>query len=134
MKNSIGNHIDNFTQDTKEAINHSLEYYKLDLLKKTAISLISGGQFVIKIGILILVLFFVSLGLAFLIGNKLGSVSYGFFVVGGFYILLLIFISLLGKRLLEKPVLKFLNKILNSGDRLEEELKQDFSDNDSKSL
>ena len=134
MKNSIGNHVDNFTQDTKEAINHSLEYYKLDLLKKTAISLIYGGQFVIKIGIMILILLFVSIGLAFLIGNKLGSVSYGFFIVGGFYIVLLILIGLFGSKLLEKPVLKFLDKILNSEDKLEEELKQDLSDKDSKDL
>lgn len=134
MKNSIGNHVDNFTQDTKETINHSLEYYKLDLLKKTAISLIYGGQFVIKIGIMILILLFVSIGLAFLIGNKLGSVSYGFFIIGGFYIILLILIGLFGSKLLEGPVLKFLDKILNSGDKLEEELKQDLSDNDFKDL
>ncbi|MBZ9626918.1 phage holin family protein [Psychroflexus sp. CAK57W] len=127
MKNSIGNHFENFTQDTKEAINHSLEYYKLDLLKKTALSLISGGQFIIKAGILVLILLFLSIGLSFLIGNQLGSVSHGFFIVGGVYIILLILINLLGKKLLEKPVLKFLNKILNSGDKLDEELKQDLT-------
>lgn len=127
MKNSIGNHFENFTQDTKEAINHSLEYYKLDLLKKTASSLISGGQFIIKAGILVLILLFLSIGLSFLIGNQLGSVSHGFFIVGGVYIILLILINLLGKKLLEKPVLKFLNKILNSGDKLDEELKQDLT-------
>ncbi|NEV92999.1 hypothetical protein G3567_02410 [Psychroflexus sp. YR1-1] len=127
MKNSLGNHFENFTQDTKEAINHSLDYYKLDLLKKTALSLITGGQFIIKIGILVLVLLFLSIGLSFLIGNQLGSVSYGFFIVGGVYIIILILVNLLGKKLLEKPVLKFLNKILNSGDKLDEELRQDLT-------
>ncbi|MFD0931857.1 phage holin family protein [Psychroflexus salinarum] len=134
MKNSIGNHFENLTQDTKEAINHTVDYYKLDLFKKTALSLISGGQFVIKIGILILILFFISLGLSFLIGNHLGSVSYGFFIVGGAYIVLLIIISLFGKKLLEKPILKFLNKILNSGDKLEEEIKKELSQTESSDL
>lgn len=131
MKNTIGNHFENLTQDTKDAINHSIDYYKLDLLKKTALSLISGGQFVIKVGILILVLFFVSLGCAFLIGNHLGSVSNGFFIVGGVYIILLVFINLLGKKLLEKPVLKFLNGILSSGDKLDEEMKKELGQTES---
>lgn len=131
MKNSIGNHFENLTQDTKEAINHTIDYYKLDLLKKTALSLILGGQFIIKIGILILILFFISLGLAFLIGNNLGSVSYGFFIVGGAYIILLIIIHLIGKKLLEKPILKFLNSILHSGDKLDEEMKKQLSKTES---
>lgn len=121
MKNSIGNHFENLSQDTKDAINNSIKYYKLDLLKKTALSLIIGGQFVLKIGILVLVLFFVSIGLSFLIGNKLGTVSYGFFAVGGFYLFVLIIISLIGKKLLEKPVFKLLNKILHLNDDLKDE-------------
>lgn len=121
MKNSIGNHFENLSQDTKEAINNSIKYYKLDLLKKTALSLVIGGQFVLKIGILVLVLFFVSIGFSFLIGNELGSVSYGFFIVGGFYMLLLIFISLFGKKILERPVFNLLNKILYSNEDLKDD-------------
>jgi hypothetical protein len=121
MKNSIGNHFENLSQDTKDAIDNSIKYYKLDLLKKTALSLIIGGLFVLKIGILVLVLFFVSIGLSFLIGNKLGTVSYGFFVVGGFYLFILIIISLFGKKLLEKPVFNLLNKILYLNDDLKDD-------------
>jgi len=121
MKNSIGNHFEKLSQDTKDAIDNSIKYYKLDLLKKTALSLIIGGQFVLKIGILVLVLFFVSIGLSFLIGNKLGTVSYGFFVVGGFYLFILIIISLFGKKLLEKPVFNLLNKILYLNDDLKDD-------------
>lgn len=121
MKNSIGNHFENLSQNTKDAIDNSIKYYKLDLLKKTALSLIIGGQFVLKIGILVLVLFFVSIGLSFLIGNKLGTVSYGFFVVGGFYLFILIIISLFGKKLLEKPVFNLLNKILYLNDDLKDD-------------
>lgn len=116
MGKTIGNHFENLTKDTKEAINNSLEYYKLDLLKKTATSLISGGQFIIRFGIVALILFFVSLGLSFLIGNNLGSVSYGFFIMGGFYLILLILFSIFGRKLLERPILNFLSKVLSSED------------------
>jgi hypothetical protein len=132
MGNSIGNHFENLTQDTKDAIHHSIEYYKLDLLKKTALSLVTGGRFVLKIGILVLILFFVSLGLSFFIGNYLGSVSYGFFVMGGFYVIMYIIVSIFGKKLLEKPVFRFLNKILNEGDdEVEKELKEELEHIDS---
>ncbi len=113
MKNSIGNHFDNLSQDTKEAINHSIEYYKLDLLKKTALSLIIGGRFILIIGVVVLILLFLSLGLSFWIGNQLGSVSYGFFIVGGVYLILLFIISIFGKKILERPVFNLLNKILH---------------------
>lgn len=126
MANKLSDHFDNLSQDTSDVLKKSIAYYKLDLFKKVALSLVSGGQFILKVGILVLVLFFVSLGFAFLIGNRLGSVSYGFFIMGGFYVLLLIIISLFGKKMLEKPVFSFLNKILRSGNDLEEEMKREL--------
>lgn len=126
MANKLSDHFDNLSQDTSEVLKKSIAYYKLDLFKKVALSLVSGGQFILKVGILVLVLFFVSLGFAFLIGNQLGSVSYGFFIMGGFYVFLLIIISLFGKKMLEKPVFSFLNKILHAGNDLEEEMKQEL--------
>jgi len=131
MKNQLGDHFDNLSQDTKDVIKNSIEFYRLDLLKKTALSLVTGGRFVLKIGILVLVLFFVSLGFAFLIGNKLGSVSYGFFIIGGFYILVLIIVSIFGKKLLEKPVFSFLNSILGSDNDLDEELKKELEETET---
>jgi lipopolysaccharide export LptBFGC system permease protein LptF len=131
MKNNIGDHFDNLSQDTKDVIKNSIEFYRLDLFKKTALSLVTGGRFVLKIGILVLVLFFVSLGFAFLIGNKLGSVSYGFFIIGGFYILVLIIVSIFGKKLLEKPVFSFLNSILGSDNDLDEELKKELEETET---
>lgn len=126
MGNKLSDHFDNLSEDSKDVLKNSIEYYKLDLFKKFALSLVSGGQFILKIGILVLILFFISLGLAFLIGNKLGSVAYGFFVVGGAYIIILILISVLGKKLLEKPVFAFINKILHADNDLERELNEEL--------
>ena len=128
MKNHLGDHFDNLSQDTKDVIKNSIEFYRLDLLKKTALSIVTGGRFVLIIGILILVLSFVSLGFAFLIGNTLGSVSYGFFIIGGFYVIVLIIVSIFGKKLLEKPVFSFLNSILEPDNDLEEELKKELEE------
>jgi hypothetical protein len=131
MKNHLGDHFDNLSQDTKDVIKNSIEFYRLDLLKKTALSIVTGGRFVLIIGILVLVLFFVSLGFAFLIGNKLGSVSYGFFIIGGFYIIVLIIVGIFGKKLLEKPVFSFLNSILEPDNDLEEELKKELEETET---
>ena len=131
MKNHLGDHFDNLSQDAKDVIKNSIDFYRLVLFKKTALSLVTGGRFILKIGILVLVLFFVSLGLAFLIGNKLGSVSYGFFVIGGFYSIILIIVSIFGKKLLEKPVFSFLNSILRSDTDLEEELKKELEETET---
>jgi len=126
MSSKLSDHFENLSKDGKDVLINSIEYYKLDLFKKLALSLVSGGHFILKVGILILILFFVSLGLAFLIGNELGSVAYGFFVVGGVYIFLFLIISLFGKSILERPVLSFLHKILNSEKDLESELKEEL--------
>jgi len=134
MKDSIGNHVDHLTQDTTEAVQKSLEYYKLTLLKKSAISLLIGSQFVIKVGIITLFLFFISIGFAFLIGNQLGTVSYGFFIVGAFYLLLLIIMSVFGKTLLERSIFKLLNKVLYSNSTLEDEFKSELSNIKSSKL
>jgi uncharacterized membrane protein len=131
MENHLGDHFDNLSQDTKDVIKNSIEFCRLDLFKKSALSIVSGGRFVLKVGILILVLFFVSLGFAFLIGDKLGSVSYGFFIVGGFYGIILIIVSIFGKKLLEKPVFSFLNSLLSSGTDLDEELKKEFEETET---
>ena len=128
MKDSIGNHVDHLTQDTSEAVQKSIEYYKVTLLKKAAISLLLGSQFVIKVGIIVLALFFISIGLAFLIGNQLGTVSYGFFIIGGVYGILLIVMALFGKTLLEKPIFKLLNKILHSNSTLQNGFKSELTD------
>ncbi|EMY82717.1 hypothetical protein pgond44_01305 [Psychroflexus gondwanensis ACAM 44] len=131
MKNQLGDHFDNLSQDTKDVIKNSIEFYRLDLLKKTALSLVTGGRFVLIIGILVLVLFFVSLGFAFLIGNKLGSVSYGFFIIGSFYIIVLIIVGIFGKKLLEKPVFSFLNSILEPDNDMEELLKKELEETET---
>ncbi|RYY82875.1 MAG: hypothetical protein EOO15_22280 [Chitinophagaceae bacterium] len=83
-------------------------YYKLALVTLTqkATNVTSGlvaglSAFIL----LIFILFFLGMGLAWWLGNLLDSTAAGFFIVGGFFIVLMVVIVLLRKKLLF-PILK----------------------------
>ncbi|MFN2260962.1 MAG: hypothetical protein ABR595_02710 [Psychroflexus sp.] len=118
MKNNLGQHFENLSDDTKKYLKSLLAYYKLDLLKKSALALATAGNLFIRTAVLLLILLFISIGLAFLIGEEIQSIAGGFFMIGGFYILILIITLVTGKKLVEKPVLVLLNKILNVNDKI----------------
>ncbi|MCW3116136.1 MAG: hypothetical protein JWM28_218 [Chitinophagaceae bacterium] len=91
----------------------TVELWKLktaDKIFQIMSSIISIAAIVLIVTIAILIL---SIGGALWIGHYLGDTSYGFFIVGGFYVLVLIVIVLLRKQLIITPFNNFLsNKIL----------------------
>lgn len=88
-----------------EYVEYRFEYYKL-LSYKSLMKMTRSLFFVLLYGaIIFLVFFFVSLGLAYLIGNSLGNIAYGYFIMGGFYIIVLALVALFGKRIIERIVL-----------------------------
>lgn len=83
----------------------SIEYYKLDLYKKLVKGVISLIN-IILLGFLgLLALLFISIAVAISISNALDVPSAGYFIVGGFYILLLILILTVGRKYIKKKVL-----------------------------
>lgn len=89
-----------------EYIEERIELTQLTAIEKTAV--ITGK---LSIGALILALvlftlFFLNIFLAILIGQFLNNMGYGFMIVTGFYLLLL-FIVILLKSQLEKPITNF---------------------------
>ncbi|CAN5337670.1 hypothetical protein BH23BAC2_BH23BAC2_03310 [soil metagenome] len=81
------------------------QYVKLTIYSKVvkgAISLISG-LFIGFVGLIALL--FVSVAVAIALSNVLDSPSAGFFIVGGFYILLIVLFFLFGKKMLQKTIL-----------------------------
>lgn len=80
-------------------------YVKLSIYNKVvkgALSLISG----LIVGFVgIIVLLFLSVAVAIAISNALNSPSAGFFIVAGFYILLIVLFFLFGKKMLQKSIL-----------------------------
>jgi hypothetical protein len=81
----------------------------LRLLKLKAVDRVSGAiSAVVSATIMILLLslffLFLNLGLAFLIGESLGKISYGFLIVAAFYILLALLAKWLVSKWLKKRI------------------------------
>lgn len=85
--------------------NSTLAYYKLHVFKSSMKGAISLVNLLVFGSIFLLVLLFLSIGAAFLIGNSLGSVSSGFFIMGGFYVLVLIGMVVFGRKAIERGML-----------------------------
>ncbi|MGO1751025.1 MAG: phage holin family protein [Psychroflexus sp.] len=119
MKVNIGHHFSELSEDTKLYIQKLIEYYKLDAFKKLSKSLSTSMHLFIVGGIILLLLLFLSIGLAFLIGKELDSVSNGFFIVGGAYLVFLIISLLFGQKFIDKVVLGYMVRLMNSHDEID---------------
>lgn len=104
----LNNNIKAFTES-------SAEYFKLELFSKGmkgATSLVNG----LVMGLLFLFfLVFISFAFSFWIGEAIGTFSSGFFIVSGFYLLVLLFMKFIGGSLIQKKMLiifsrKFFNE------------------------
>jgi hypothetical protein len=99
----------NSINDLKENIQafkqSSAEYYKLSLYKgivKGAISMVNA----LLMGFLgLFALLFLSIAVAVYLSNILESPSAGYFIVGGFYFLLLVIILVFGRKFIKKTIL-----------------------------
>ncbi|MFO8146766.1 MAG: phage holin family protein [Bacteroidota bacterium] len=99
----------NSIQELKDSVRSfaesNVEYYKLSLYKKvvkTATSLVTA----VLIGFFgIFFLLFLSIAVAVHISAVLDQPSVGFYIVAGFYLLIIIFILVIGRKLIEKKFL-----------------------------
>lgn len=90
---------------------------RIDLLKieATEKSSLSAGVITYFVIMLVAFGFFIILfnfGIAFLIGEALGNQSYGFLIVAGFYLLIMILVMIFKKKIVNSvadQVIKFLN-------------------------
>lgn len=98
---------------TKSVSDYLDTYYKLTLVKVTQkstnlVSAILAG--VASLILLFLVLFFIGIGVSWWLGDLLNSRPAGFFIVGGIFILLIVVIFSLRKKIvfpiLKKAILK----------------------------
>lgn len=101
----VTNSINDLKENIRAFTQSSAEYYKLNLYKnltKGIISLITA----LLIGFLgLFAVIFLSIAVAILLSNLLDSPSAGFFIVAGFYILLLVLMVVVGKNYIKKTVL-----------------------------
>lgn len=87
-----------------DLVETKVELFKLkmaDKVSEAVSSVISKIAIVLLIGLALIIF---SLGAAFWIGAELNNLYYGFFIVGGFYILAGILIHVFRKTLIKKPI------------------------------
>jgi polyferredoxin len=116
MAKKVKDHFEDLTDDSKAYLKSLLEYYRLDALKKSTKAIATLLRIAIKGSLLLLFFAFVSIGLSFLIGQFVDSVAYGFLIMGGIYLILLIIFAIIAKPLSESFSLKFIYNIINAED------------------
>jgi Putative Actinobacterial Holin-X, holin superfamily III len=103
MQSTI-NHIEDFVSKAGDLAETKVELWKLKAagkISETVSSLISVVAIVILTGVAITIL---SFGVAFWIGSEMGHLSYGFFIVGGFYALAGLSVYLFRRRWIKIPL------------------------------
>ena len=123
---NISEHINNVSDDAKKYLNSSLEYYKLDSFKKMMDGAVSLVNLMVSGSIFLIFILFISVGVAITIGESLGSLSYGYFIVAGIYLLLYIIYKLFGKPFITEIVLKKYSKVFFNDSTQEEVLDEEF--------
>lgn len=134
MKVNIGQQFSELSEDTKLYIQKLIEYYKLDVFKKLSKSMSTSMHMFIVGGVILLFLLFLSIGLAFLIGKELDSIANGFFIVGGVYLIVLVFFLIFGQKFIDKIVLGYMSRLMNSNDNIDIKSSLDDEDNSTESL
>lgn len=110
----LSNSIDELNDNVRAFTHSNAEYYKLLIFKQTTKSAISLIKFLIVAFSLSTALAFISLGIAFAISAALDEPSSGFFIVGVFYLLLIVLFIIFGKKPLTTFMLKkFSREIFN---------------------
>lgn len=105
-------HIEDFVSKAGDVAETKVELWKLRAagkISETVSSLIS----VIAIAIITCVaITIISFGIAFWIGSEMGNISYGFFLVGGFYAIVGLLVYVFRKQWIKSPVSNLvINKI-----------------------
>lgn len=127
----LTDHIDDVNENVQAYVSSMLEYYKLDFFKKAT----KGSSKLVKLlvfgSIFLFFLGFISLGVAFWIGNCLGHLSYGFFIVGGIYLIAFLLFLAFGSNMVDNLILKKFSKTIfndpSSQDVIDEPFKDEMS-------
>ena len=110
----LSNSIDELNDNVRAFTHSNAEYYKLLIFKQTTKSAILLVMFLIVAFALSTAVAFLSLGVAFAISAALDQPSSGFFIVGGFYLVVIVLFVIFGKKPLSKFMLKkFSGEIFN---------------------
>lgn len=94
------------------------EYYKLRLFKSSMKGAISLVNLLVYGSIFLFVLLFLSIGAAFWLGTYFEHAYVGFFLIGAFYGIILIFMFIYGRKIMERKLLHKFSGLLYEEDDL----------------
>src|SRR5216683_2277804 len=98
---------------SKDHLETKIELTKLKTIDKSADVLSTVVVMVSMIFFLSLFVLFVSIALALMIGKMLGDIYYGFFIMGGFYAIILLMIYVKREKWIKTPIANgLINKML----------------------
>lgn len=102
----VNEHFSEFKEEIQSYVKTRFDLLQLQLLKQ--VTDFSSRLLKLIIGAVTFTFFilFTSFGAAFLIGEYLDNISYGFFIVGGFYLFVFLLIILFGKYLLRTQLVR----------------------------
>jgi O-antigen/teichoic acid export membrane protein len=107
------NSIETLIKKSGEYLDTKIELTKLKAINTSSDVLSNMVYLIVKILIIFLFTGFVSVALAILIGKTLGDYYYGFLIVGGFYLIVLLIIYVQRKKWIKEPVANgLINKML----------------------
>ncbi len=105
--------IETLIKSSGEYLDTKIELTKLKAIHSSSDVLSTMIYWIVKIFIIFLLIGFVSVGLAVLIGTILGEYYYGFLIVGGAYALVFLVIYIQRKKWIKGPVANgLIHKIL----------------------
>jgi len=107
---SITENFTEFTNSTQDYIESTINYHKLDLYKKGTKGAVAISYNLILAFFVLIALLFLSVGLSIVIGNALDNLAVGYFIVGGFYVLVTLVLSFTLKSKLETLILRKTSK------------------------
>jgi hypothetical protein len=112
------NKIDSLINHVKEYAEQSFNLLLINIYEKVS-QMISGATAALIFAVFgIIVLMFLSLGAAIWIGHAMGETFLGFFVIGGFYLLVAAFLFVMRDKWIRLPVV---NSVIRSIYNAEEE-------------
>lgn len=102
---SITKEINKVGVKTQEYVENLAEYYKLRLFKSAMKGSVALVNLLVTGFVMLFILLFVSIGISLLLNEALDSRYWGYFIVAGFYILVLIILLNFGKNWIESTML-----------------------------
>lgn len=100
--------IDDLFSKGRDYLNTRIDLFRLKAIHKVSEVLPATVMILILLGLSMMILLFLSVGLALYLGHVLGAMHYGFFIVGGIYIITGLVFFLFRKSLLKTPLSNWL--------------------------